>query len=389
MERELSAMILANDEQAFVELCGISLLERSLRILQRAGFERVTIVSAIPDLIQQHLATPSWARSQIEIAVVPQWPDSLATRAGRVLVLRGDTYYDARLLEALSACAAPAILVDSAPPARLLALLEQNPRTRLGFNCGAELQGGAAGEVEIVDVQKQPTYLVNLRRHVRPLWFPAPRPHHRALAENLLLDAAQNGTLDLPAKVHAPIETWIIARLCRTGVTPNQITLFTAAVSLMTAFLFARGNLLAGTILALIVGVLDGLDGKQARVKVETTELGKREHLLDYALELSWWTALAYQFSASGPLVLLVVSDLFDRLAKKSVKQKTGRHLDDLSLFDRAVRLVGGRRNIYIWMFALGLLAGIPDQAFLALCLWGAVTAAVHVLRAIAILCAK
>ncbi len=98
----------------------------------------------------------------------------------------------------------------------------------------------------------------------------------------------------------------------------------------MTA-LFATGHLLAGTLLALAVGVLDGLDGKQARVKVETTPLGKREHALDYVLELSWWTALAFHFQSIGALpsaflllALLVGSDLLDRFAKKLAKEKTG-----------------------------------------------------------------
>jgi phosphatidylglycerophosphate synthase len=224
------------------------------------------------------------------------------------------------------------------------------------------------------------------------LWFPAPSAENAKLAEQLLLDAAQNGTLDLPAIAHAPFETGIIRRLCRTRITPMQITLFTAAVSSVVTVLFASGYLLAGTWLALIVGVLDGLDGKQARVKVETTELGKREHVLDYILELSWWLALAYHFASSGALpnayvlaLLLVGSDLVDRYAKRIAKQHTGRNLDDVAPIDRFVRLIGGRRNIYIWMFAIGLALGSADKAFAFFCYWGAGTAAVHMVRAFSI----
>ncbi len=144
--------------------------------------------------------------------------------------------------------------------------------------------------------------------------------------------------------------------------------------------------------LALIVGVLDGLDGKQARVKVETTELGKREHVLDYVLELSWWTALAFYFTntaalpnAYALLALLVGSDLVDRVAKRIAKQRTGRNLDDVAPIDRFVRLIGGRRNIYVWMLAVGVALGAADEAFALLCYWGSATAAVHMLRALAI----
>jgi len=64
--------------------------------------------------------------------------------------------------------------------------------------------------------------------------------------------------------------------------------------------LYALGYLWAGALFALIVGVLDGVDGKLARLKVHMTKSGKGEHLLDYVVEMSWWMALAYHFHATG-----------------------------------------------------------------------------------------
>ena len=124
-------------------------------------------------------------------------------------------------------------------------------------------------------------------------------------------------------------------------------------VGFVVTILFARGQLALGTILALLVGLLDGLDGKLARTKVETTRIGQWEHSLDYFIELSWWSALAWHYQAFLPLALLVGSDLLDRLVKRAVKQKLQRNLDDVSGFDRFVRFLGGRRNIYVWIFAL------------------------------------
>ena len=64
-------------------------------------------------------------------------------------------------------------------------------------------------------------------------------------------------------------------------------------------------------------------------------------------------------------LLLLVGSDILDRLAKRAVKQKIGRNLDDVSNFDRFVRCIGGRRNINVWILiaalALGDAANGPD----------------------------
>lgn len=405
-----------------MELCGITLLERLLRNLQRLGLQEACVLSSGAGEVEKLLARPSWARRDIDLSVSAQPEKALRVRdilelnklfrGDALLVASAGNYYDPRLLNALLDQRRSALLADSNPMPALLPLLHCSPHSSLGWMAEAALvkrqfltdgnpdaalfpllgRSAEAGSVAIVDAQQQETYVVSMRRSLRPVWFPAPDPAHRARAKRLLLDAAQNGTLDLPAKVHAPLETWIIARLCRTNITPMQITLFTACVSALVAIQFATGRLVLGTGLALLVGVLDGLDGKQARVKVETTELGKREHVLDYVLELSWWTALAWHFAALRQvpnafalLALLVGSDLLDQLARRVVKNHVGRNLDDVAPIDRFVRLIGGRRNIYIWMLAAGLLLGRAGEAFVALCNWGALTAAVHALRAVQI----
>jgi hypothetical protein len=44
-----------------------------------------------------------------------------------------------------------------------------------------------------------------------------------------LLGATQKGVIDFPALAHAPIEKRLVWRLCRTTITPNQMTLGTEA----------------------------------------------------------------------------------------------------------------------------------------------------------------
>jgi phosphatidylglycerophosphate synthase len=221
------------------------------------------------------------------------------------------------------------------------------------------------------------------------VFFPSPPPELRCRAEKIILDAAQNGTLDVPAIVHAPIETWIISWLCRTPITPNQITAFGAFVSLGAAFCFATGRLWFGISLALIFGVIDGLDGKQARVKVETTKAGKLEHALDFVLETTWWATLAFWLSRSGELphawryfTVILAADVVDRVAKAIARKRIPVLLDDLSPFDRFVRLIGARRNIYIWALTSGLAVGALGRSYEFCACWGAITALVHVVRA-------
>jgi phosphatidylglycerophosphate synthase len=248
------------------------------------------------------------------------------------------------------------------------------------------------GQIASVDAAQQPAYVKSMRRNVRPVFFPAPLPEFRPLAERLLRDATQSGVLDFPALVHAPIEKWLVSHLCRTTITPNQITLGTGVLGFSVTVLYTLGYLWVGALLALIVGVLDGVDGKLARLKVQTTRLGKGEHVLDYCIEMSWWGALAYYFHADGQVpyaytiwFVFFVADLLVRRAKGFVGRKLGRSLDDVSRFDRLVRYVAGRRNIYTWLFTFSLALGMPANGFIWLCFWGMASAVIHIFRALQI----
>jgi phosphatidylglycerophosphate synthase len=417
---DVQLFLLADAPQALVEFCGITLLERLLRIVQRLGFTRVLIISTTPEAIRGEIARPSWARAKVwaDIAVrgpgritVQEIRKHLSSDQNRALIIPADVYCDDRLLRALRDYQSDAALIDSHVPADLgIAHNLSGPgltNTFCGpvivstsFFSGLEPSASFADEVEAaiqsgrlatIDAATQPTYITSMRRHLRPLCFPA-RLEDRRQVEKVILDAAQNGTLDLPAYLHAPIETRIIRYLCQTPVSPNQISLFGFFFGLAVTFLFFTGHLVSGIVLALIFGIIDGLDGKQARVKVETTARGQWEHRLDFIVEYSWWIALACYFQSSQRwpqaflyLALLIGSDLIDREAKRRSKLITGRLLDDVSGFDRLFRLVSGRRNVYVWILAVGLAVGRMPDAYRVIVIWAAASTAIHVVRAVTI----
>ena len=405
-------VILADAPGALGVLFGISLLERLLRVVQRLGFREAIILSNSAEEVAAHLAKPSWARAEVALSFRSRNAGAarvsdVATGADRVLVVSAGFYYDARLLKAMAEQTATTLLIDSAPPPesvalwkgeggvfRAAALLEGDWLSRQDHSAGLmdQLSSDAAtGRIEACDAARQPTYVTALRKHVRPVFFPAPAPNLIAVAERFPRDVAQNGVLDFPGFFDSPIEDWIVARLCRTSITPNQVTFVTMLIGLVVTALFATGHLWWGVALAYTIEVLDGVDGKLARTKVETTAAGEWEHVVDYCIELSWWTALAFHFRAENLqpaywlLLLLVGSDLVDRLAKRAVKQKVGRNLDDVSNFDRFVRCIGARRNINIWILIAALALGDAANGFVLICSWGAATAAAHFVRALQI----
>jgi phosphatidylglycerophosphate synthase len=408
MENVLPILI-ADAPEALIELCGVNLVERLLRILQRLGFRRAIVFSSTPEIIGAELAKRSWARRQITAQLVPTAAQPVTAhrileqgQTARFLIVPANVYCDRRLLAALSAKKSPTVLVDSNPPQFVQDMI-QNPSgpalvTRdflLACSDSAPVveelkQKTDAREIDVMDAANVDDYIVSMRRHVRPLCFPAPRAQDRRLAQRIILDSAQNGTLDFPAYVHAPIETAIVSRLCRTRITPNQITIAGFIIGCGATAAFVLGRVGLGILAALIFGVVDGLDGKLSRVKVETTKRGEWEHHLDYLIENSWWAAIAFQLWRSGqfPNVFylfasLIGSHLLDEFAKRRAKMVKGRLLDDISPFDRAFRLIAARRNVYVWILACGFLLHAFPESYAVICGWAAFSAAVHLVRSI------
>src|SRR5438132_7763407 len=280
-------ILIADAPGALMELCGVNLLERLLRILQRLGFRRAIVFSTTPEIVGTELAKRSWARDQIIVHLVSGAIGPLTPRlvleqspSERFLIVPANIYCDPRLLAALCAKDSPAALVDSNPPEIARSLI-RNP-------CGPalvtrdflfalspapffeELKKKIDNrEIDIVNAAEEDDYIVPMRRHVRPLCFSATPERNRRVAERVILDSAQNGTLDLPAYIHGPIETALISLLCKTQITPNQITIGGFIIGCSATAALALGRLGLGILAALIVGIVAGRDGKQARLKTK------------------------------------------------------------------------------------------------------------------------
>src|SRR4029077_28641 len=372
-------------------------------------FRSAIVFSTTPEIVETELAKRSWAREQVIVHLVSGAIGPLTAQLvldqsplERFLIVPANVYCDARLLAALCAKDSSVALVDSNPP-EFARHLVRNP-------CGPAvitrdflfalsptapffseiIRKIDHGKTDTVDAAKQDDYIVSMRRHVRPLSFRVPLEQDHRLAERIILNSAQNGTLDLPAYIHGPIETAIISLLCKTRITPNQITIAGFIIGCSATAAFALGRVGLGILTALIFGIVDGLDGKLARVKIETTEGGKWEHYLDYVIENSWWAAIAFQLWRSGQFpnafyffALIVGSRLLHEFAKRPVTMAKGRLLDDVAPFDRAFRLIAARRNVYVWILACGFLLGAFPQSYAIICGWAAISAAVHLARSI------
>jgi len=210
-------------------------------------------------------------------------------------------------------------------------------------------------------------------------------------AKRLLAEHSQKkrGASDFVAHyVNRPIENAIVCRISDSRITPNQITILTNVLAYLVTALFLFGHLLIGALLVFVVGVIDGLDGKLARIRGRTTKLGRMEHLFDLLFEFSWLIALAIFLSQSEGSLPLVIATLsvtfiaFYRFCYDQFSRTMGVSLDVYGRFERAFRRVAGRRNIYNVYILIGVLFGMPFYSLIGILFHSALTAVVYAYRA-------
>lgn len=391
-----ACIILADSPGPLLELCGISILERLLRTVQRCGITRAAVLSSTRQPMAEHLARPSWARAQLELTIhdrpagevtAEQIVDLIPEEF--VLIIRGDAVFDNRLLPLLLAQTSATALVDSEKFCGAWLLQRDWVLAQRGPLESAITRGAQEGAIALLDLSNIPLYSPAVRREMKPFWFQAPAAPQMSKAESLLLDSIQKGSQDLPAYVHAPIERFLVSHLCRTSIRPNQITMAWTVAALAATICFLTGHLLWGIGLALVIGILDGLDGKLARLKVETTKGGKLEHQVDNILEVGWPAVLAFHFYYTGQLPnafvylgVIIVADILDGIGKFGVYSAAEKSLRKPLPIDRVIRFFGGRRNVYIWILIACVAFGVPAKSIVIMAWWESVTAIVDLAHA-------
>lgn len=89
--------------------------------------------------------------------------------------------------------------------------------------------------------------------------------------------------------------------LNRLGLTPNTMTLLGLAGNVAGALLLARGEMLWGGILILLMGPVDGLDGTMARLRGTAGQFGAFvDSVSDRYSELVIFAGLIYYYSQQG-----------------------------------------------------------------------------------------
>jgi phosphatidylglycerophosphate synthase len=383
-------------------IAGRTIVERQARQLLRAGARQVLVLA--PDLD----GPPARRLAALGDVILLPAGARLAARlaeASDVLVVEPGVVLDDRILEAvIGAAPGPAVAVwHNAPPAAaeridsarhwasVARLAGTDAAATLAANPGWEpaatlMRAASAVGAEAVVVEDLPLYSEGRRREVPMLWERPSDAAGRATAERAILAAAQKGCLDWPARfIHPPVENAMVRLLWPSPITPNMVTGLTAVLGLCAGILILAGALGWALALILLIGPLDGVDGKLARTRIEFSRWGDLEHVLDKIMEYGWFAAFAAWFAHTGQGLAawlvgagIVVFALVEAGQGEWFRRITGRQLDDWGPFERRFRLVAGRRNTFFWTLIPFAALGLWWAGFLMILGYSFLTWAVH-----------
>ena len=384
-------MIDARDPAAWQVVGGLSLVARLVRSLELEGVSTI-IVAADRVVAPAELGARQPATRLVCELLAPEAPLFASPGADAeipLLVADGTLVADRRLLRALADYDGSVVVwpvpADATGAARVrLARLDGR---ELGLFGAPGVEGKTVAQLDPKDLE---TYTLEMRGHHPILLLDASTPERAAAATERLVRATQKQVMDAPARWVDPFfENAILRRLAPTRITPNAVSLIATTIGLAGAALLYHGWIWAAFSLMLLVGWLDGVDGKLARLRFHYTRLGAAESYLDFLYENAWWFALtAHLYGSHGDAALLAGGALIlGNLLSEGMLTLGFAYLDNsldlLSRFDRLFRIVAGRRNVFVWILILATLAGSLWIGFVACGVWAMVTGVEHTARLI------
>jgi phosphatidylglycerophosphate synthase len=304
-----------------------------------------------------------------------------------VVLLRADWVYDEPLVRGLAgqqdACSmwsddgiCVAILVPPSRSAEAESLL---------------LQGKAPADLpRRSTVQIAGEYNSKLRKREPAYLLPLTAANLQAI-EARVFAGSYKGVTDFVTLYLWPRPARACTRLCaRLGVTPNTVTSIGLVLVFVAMWAFWHGHYGWGLVAAWVMTFLDTVDGKLARVTMQSSKFGDFfDHSIDLIHPPFWWWAWVVGLAALDPplmahplaLKVILIGYVVQRLEEGlfDVLFKVSPHL--WQRFDSFMRLITARRNPNLVILTLFAIAGRPDIGVNVVAVWVAVCIIIHAVR--------
>jgi hypothetical protein len=314
--------------------------------------------------------------------------DDQAPAGGKLLLLNGAYLFENRTLMGLlerdnavlehSDGVAAAALVDAVHGAEALQFMETGEQA---------LSSG----INMIRTSDMAAFDENLRRSTEPMLERVSAERRQEL-ENTLYGNAYRGITDLVTKFVWPRPAKKAVQLCaRLHLSPNMVTTFGLLLVVAACYLFLHGHYAWGLLAGWLMTFLDTVDGKLARVTIQSSKFG---HLYDHVIDLLhppfWYIYWGMSLVAFQPLMGLGQAQMYWVIIIAYVLGRVVEGifplLGDCSIFtwrpfDAWFRLITARRNPCLILLTMSWMLGKPAWGFIAVTFWSAFTTAIMVLR--------
>lgn len=377
---EMSVIIDATGPGSFSRLWGMSLLERNVRLVERLGAARIHVLVRAADQTRAgRRRFPGPAAVEVhalERSGVAAAADLVRKTSGPVLVLEADGVYDRRFIGTLWQRPAPACGVAGGGVPAAAALLVDGS-TAPWLDVGVDGAGWQAVQREFlesegvcrVELDNVDRRISSLRKSVAPQIIHGGDQEGLRRSDEYLRNLAGKGVNDFLAEfVHAPIEFFLTRLVARTALTPNQVAVFYALFSFASIPLIASGRLWEGLGLNMVRGILDGVDGKLARLTLRESRAGHRlDKVVDWIYLPPLFLTLGYYLAGGDwwglPMLAVYVRQVFswlDVLFASWFGHFLGVSSGEVRPVDRLMRRFWPRRNIAMLILTVSALLSQP-----------------------------
>jgi hypothetical protein len=309
------------------------------------------------------------------------------TGAQRCVLLRADWVYDESLVKCLAKREADCALVDEkgeCVAGNVVATRTTELRSQL-------VVGKAPPDLLRLDaVTLAGNYNDALRKREPPILMPLTAENRRGI-EARVFQGSYKGVTDFITLYAWPRPARVFTGWCaRLGITPNSVTTLSLVCVLIAMACFWHGQFVWGLLAAWLMTFLDTVDGKLARVTLQSSPWGNVfDHSIDLIHPPFWWWAWVVGLSVVGlplenpSLVLWVIigSYILQRVEEGIFGLCFKLDMHVWQRFDSLLRLVTARRNPNLAMLTVATLVGAPDSGVIVVAWWSAICLVVHAVR--------
>jgi phosphatidylglycerophosphate synthase len=210
--------------------------------------------------------------------------------------------------------------------------------------------------------------------------------------EGSLYGNAYRGITDLVTKFLWPRPAKRAVQVAASlGLSPNLVTTIGLILVLAACYLFLEGQYIAGLAAGWLMTFLDTVDGKLARVTVQSSQFG---HLYDHLIDLFhppfWYIFWGMSLTGLEPVLgfdqgqmywLIVIAYVAGRIVEGIFPLLGNCSIFTWKPFDAWFRLVTARRNPCLIILTFSAIVGRPDWGFIAVTFWTALSTILMMIR--------